>query len=54
MGRKIGRKLTISYSNKMKPLLKASKAQQAIPTGSLKKRGPSKNTQKQVKSSNTS
>ena len=36
----------------MQPLLNASKAQQAIPAGSLKKREPSKNTQKQVKSSN--
>ena len=35
--RKIGRKLIISYSNKMQPQLNASKAQQAIPAGSLKK-----------------
>ena len=50
--RKIGRKLIISYSNKMQPLLNASKAQQAISAGSLKKREASKNTQ--VKSSNRS
>ena len=34
---KIGRKLISSYSNKMQPLLNASKALQAIPAGSLKK-----------------
>ena len=38
---KIGRKLIISYTNKMQPLLNASKAQQAIPADSLKKREPS-------------
>ena len=45
---KIGRKPIISYSNKMQLLLNASKAQQAIPAGSLKKREPSKNTHKKV------
>ena len=38
----------------MQPLLNASKAQQAIPAGSLKKREPSKNTQRQIKSSKRS
>ena len=33
--RKIGRKLTISYCNKLQLLLNASKVQQAIPAGSL-------------------
>ena len=46
MGRKqlyiIGRKLIISNSNKMQPLLNASKAWQIIPADSLKKREPSK------------
>ena len=36
----IGRKLIISYSNKMQPPLNASK--QGIPAGSLKKQEPSK------------
>ena len=40
--RKIGRKLIISYSNKMQPLLNASKAEQANPAVSFKKREPSK------------
>ena len=48
--RKIRRTLIISYSNKMLPLLNASKAYQAIPTGSLKKRQPSKKHTKTVKS----
>ena len=37
-----GRKLIISNSNKMKPLLNALKMQQTIPTGSLKKLEPSR------------
>ena len=45
--RKIRRKLIISYSNRMQPQrFNASKAQQAIPAGSLKKRELSKNTHK--------
>ena len=35
--RKIGRKLIISYSNKIQPLLHTSKAQQAVPAEFLKK-----------------
>ena len=38
----------------MQPLLNASKAWQTIPVDSLKKREPSKNIQKQIKSSNRS
>ena len=38
----------------MQPLLNASKVRQTIPAGSLKKREPSKNIQKQIKSSNRS
>ena len=56
--RKIKGKSIISYSIKMQPLLakcfKSVGSQQAIPAGSLKMREPSKNTQKQVKSSNRS
>ena len=37
-----GRKLIISNSNKMKPLINALKMQQTIPTGSLKKLEPSR------------
>ena len=36
----------------MQPLLNASKAWQTISTGSLEKQEPSKNIQKQIKSSN--
>lgn len=38
----IGRKLTISNHNKLNYPLNALKARQTIPTGSLKKREPSK------------
>ena len=52
---KIGRKLIISYPHKMQPLLMLQKRNRlAIPGGSLKKPEPSKNTQKQVKSSSRS
>ena len=58
MGRKklyiIERKPIISSSNKMQPLLNASKAWQTIPADSLKKWEPSKKHAKQINSSNRS
>ena len=43
--RKIGKKLIISYSNKMQPQLYASKASQAIPAGFFKKVPSKKHTE---------
>ena len=50
----IGRKLIISTSHKMQPLLNASKAWQTIPASSLKSESHLKEMQKQIKSSNRS